>query len=173
MYLSAHYRHPLNFTLESLQAARQAMGRLTRFENALAEKAGISEPPSYDTARKVEAAGDFQPAFEALCRDLNTPEALGKIFTTIKGIHVDQLSAERATELYHQYHFVLAALGLVLGNAHDQGDEIPEEIRSIAEDRWQARTAKDWAESDRLRDLLADSGWLVQDGKEGYTVTHK
>jgi len=43
----------------------------------------------------------------------------------------------------------------------------------MAEERWQARSAKEWAESDRLRDELSEAGWLVQDGKEGYTVIRK
>ena len=67
-------------------------------------------------------------------------------------------------------HLVLAAMGLELPDLEEEVD-VPEEIREMAEQRWAARSAKDWAESDRLRDELAAKGWVVKDGKEGYTVT--
>lgn len=44
------------------------------------------------------------------------------------------------------------------------------ELRALAEQRWAARQAKDYAESDRLRDALAEQGFTVQDGKEGYQL---
>ena len=47
----------------------------------------------------------------------------------------------------------------------------PPEVRELAERRAQARAAKDFAESDRLRDELADAGWLVRDGPDGYALT--
>jgi cysteinyl-tRNA synthetase len=48
--------------------------------------------------------------------------------------------------------------------------EIPEAIRTLAETRWQARLAKDWAETDRLRAELTARGWLMKDGRESYTL---
>ncbi|MFT5191048.1 MAG: cysteinyl-tRNA synthetase, partial [Verrucomicrobiales bacterium] len=119
-------------------------------------------------------AGPFQPAFDGLCRDMNTPDALGKTFTAIKGITVDQLSVETAATFYQQFHFILAALGLILPRKEETTeDDVPSDIRALAEERWTARQNKDWAASDTLRDQLADAGWLVKDGKEGYTVTPK
>ncbi len=50
---------------------------------------------------------------------------------------------------------------------------IPEEVKAIAEQRWQARLEKNWARSDELRTLLADKGYEVKDSKEGYTLTKK
>ena len=47
---------------------------------------------------------------------------------------------------------------------------IPESIKSLAEARWQARLDKNWAESDRLRAQLAEQGWVVKDGKDGYVL---
>ena len=173
VYLSGHYRHPLNFTFDSMGAAKQALGRLSRFEQALAEKSGQSSTPTYDSAKAVTQLGPFQAAFEAVCRDLNTPDALGKIFTAIKGIDVESLEPDEAGQLYGAYHFVLAALGLKLEAADDSEEDVPEDIQTLAEARWQARLAKDWEESDRIRDELAATGWLVQDGKDGYTVTRK
>ena len=51
--------------------------------------------------------------------------------------------------------------------------EVPDDIKAIADERWQARLAKNWAESDRLRDILAEKGYLVKDSKEGYSLEKK
>jgi cysteinyl-tRNA synthetase len=65
---------------------------------------------------------------------------------------------------------VLRALGLILPEDPSAGIEIPESIRALAETRWQARLDKNWAESDTLRAQLAEQGWLMKDGREGYTL---
>lgn len=176
VYLSGYYRHPLNFTLDTMQAARQAMGRLAKFEKHLGHQAGMSEPPGYEEARRLRFSGPFQPAFAALCHDLNTAEALGKLFTAIKGIDVASLPADEAATIYREFHGILAALGLVLPPVEDEAvkaKDIPPDIQALAAQRWEARQNKDWATSDALRERLADAGWLVRDGKEDYTLRPK
>ena len=54
-----------------------------------------------------------------------------------------------------------------------EGDIHKIEVKAIAEERWGARVAKDWAKSDLLRDKLAEMGYLVKDSKEGYTLSKK
>ena len=61
--------------------------------------------------------------------------------------------------------------GIVL--PQEKADEVPAEVRTVAEARWAARTAKDWAESDRLRGELDALGWAMKDGREDYTLTRK
>jgi cysteinyl-tRNA synthetase len=65
---------------------------------------------------------------------------------------------------------MLGALGLVLPEPLQKID-IPAEIRAIAEERQAVRQAKNWAQSDVLRDLLEERGWLVKDGKNGYELS--
>ena len=76
-----------------------------------------------------------------------------------------------ATAALAGFNRILRALGLVLPEeiAHE-AESIPDSIRNLAESRWQARLAKNWAESDTLRARLADEGWLVKDGKDGYSL---
>ena len=63
-------------------------------------------------------------------------------------------------------------LGLIFfGNAAKA--EIPAEIQALLDKRAEARKAKNWAESDRLRDEIAAAGWAVKDSKDGQTVTRK
>ncbi len=171
VYLSGHYRHPLNFTLESVTAARQALARLSKFESRLAELAGDPETPSYEACLKVDDAGPFQPAFDALLHDLNTPDALGKLFTEIKADRWKAPARAEALAGYGQFHYILAAVGLTLSSAlADDEESIPEEIQALAERRWQAKQARDWATADALRDELAAAGWSSQDAKDHYTL---
>ena len=174
VYLSGHYRHPLNFTLDSLGAAKQALARLSKFEANAAEKSNNPTPPAYQDSVKLSELGVFQPAFDALLNDLNTPAALGQLFTAIKAVDVDSLSEADAATLHQQFHKVLAALGLNLpAQAEDDTADVPEEVRVVAEKRWQAKQDRDWVVADAMRDELAARGWLAQDGKDGYTLTPK
>jgi len=169
-----HYRRPLNFTLGSLDDARSALLRIARFDQALAD-AGAAPAPSF--AELVESSavyelGDLQPAWESLSDDLNTPEALGHVFTAIKGADAKSLDSEAATKWRCALHVILGTLGLTLPNPDTSADEseIPDEVKELAQQRWDAKQAKDWGAADRLRDELAALGWVVKDTKDGYSM---
>ena len=69
------------------------------------------------------------------------------------------------------FNRLFRALGLTLpAAAAAESAEIPAAIRILAESRWQARLAKNWAQSDTLRAQIADQGWLVKDGKDDYVL---
>jgi cysteinyl-tRNA synthetase len=160
--IGAHYRKPLNFTLDSLSGAREALGKLAKGARSLAERAG-------DGHLLGDAGfGPFEPAWQALNDDLNTPGALGGLFTGLK--ESSSLQGAEAASALAAFNRMLRALGLELPEA-DSSAEVPEEIRAIAEERWQARLSKDWAKSDALRDDLAARGWSVKDGREGYELS--
>ena len=112
--------------------------------------------------------GPFQAAWDSLENDLNTPGALGGLFTGLR--ECSQLDGENAAAALAGFNRVLRALGLVLPEESAPAGEIPDDIRALADTRWQARAAKNWAESDALRARLAEQGWLVKDGKDGYTL---
>jgi cysteinyl-tRNA synthetase len=71
-------------------------------------------------------------------------------------------------------HFMLGALGLTLPPIIEEAAaDVPLEIQSIAQRRWDAKQAKDWPAADALRKELETAGWLVKDGKDGYTIIPK
>jgi cysteinyl-tRNA synthetase len=162
--VSGHYRKQLNFTFDTLHAAQEALGKLARGERALAKAAGIDQAPRYRDLQGLKDVGIFADAWASLNDDLNTATALGKVFTALR-----KPEEGDALTNWKGMHLVLAAMGLELPDL-DEEVEVPEEIQRLAEQRWEARGAKDWAESDRLRDELAAKGWVVKDGKEGYEV---
>jgi cysteinyl-tRNA synthetase len=170
--IGAHYRRPLNFTLDSLKDARAALARLARFGQALATAAGKDTPPCYEELTAGPEEGAFTAAWASLRDDLNTPEALGHLFSAIKSLRPSEMDTASATREWLAFHRLLAAFGLTLPSPEeDTSAEIPAEIATLAEERWQARLAKDWAKSDALRQQLAERGWVVKDGKEGYQLT--
>lgn len=153
--LSGHYRKPLNFTWDSLAAARRALGQI----GAVAERLGVG-PCGQPPVRWGRLAG----AVAALEDDLNTPKALGELFTVLA-----QLGPEDGPGL-SGFLFALGLDPVMFVPAHQPAVDVPEEVRLLAERRQAARVAKNWAESDQLRNELAMRGWRVLDGKSGYTL---
>jgi cysteinyl-tRNA synthetase len=84
------------------------------------------------------------------------------------------LSAEEATATRNGLHFMLQALGLMLpAVAENAAVDVPAEIQALAQQRWDAKQAKDWAAADTLRKELEAAGWLIKDSKECFTVVPK
>jgi len=171
------YRQPLNFTLQSLSDAKKALERMAKAEAALRDRSGI-EAADYATMAASETDSDdhFAPAFAALLNDLNTPDALGKIFSAIKALNIAALSVDQAAAELRGMHRVLAALGLQLPPVDDDAGEagdVPDAIRELAEQRVQAKADKDWATADRLRDEIGAAGWAIKDTSDSYELSPK
>ena len=161
--IGAHYRKPLNFTLDSLSGAREALSKLAKSARQLAARI---EPGTVISAAEF---GPFQAAWDSLTHDLNTPGALGGIFTGLR--ESAKLTGTDAASALAGLNRILRALGLTLPeDSTPETSEIPAAIHALAETRWQARLAKNWAESDVLRDQLAALGWAMKDGKESYAL---
>ena len=146
--LAGHPRKQLNFTLDSLHAAEKALNTLRHFRSQLASSIGS------------EAV--FDPVFQALHDDLNTPAALGALFTIVNRgpAGIDVAAFER----------VLFALGLDLQAPAAPSAEVPAEVVALAEKRWAAKQAKDWKTADALRGEITAAGWQMLDRKDGYDV---
>ncbi|MFC4994392.1 cysteine--tRNA ligase [Rubritalea tangerina] len=165
--IGAHYRRQLNFTLDSLHAAREALEKLLKAERALAELAGVDEAPSYEELRGLGDKGLFENAWLGLNEDLNTQRAIGAMFGALRRA---QNEADPLTQ-WKGLHFMLHALGIELPETEEEEEvDVPAEIEKLAQERVQARADKEWAKSDELRDKLKELGWLVKDGSDGYSL---
>ena len=162
--LGSHYRSPLNYTEENLDKARSA---LTRLYTALR---GIDA----GQGQRVESYAErFRAAMDD---DFNTPEALAVLFDLATAVNRAREQGEYPSDLAA----TLRELGECLGLLQDDPDAFLKggagaaglsdaEIQSLIEARRAARAAKDWAESDRIRDLLKDQGVILEDGPQGTT----
>ncbi len=146
--LAGHPRKQLNFTLDSLHAAEKALTTLRNFRAQLGPQTG-------DPAV-------FTPVFAALGDDLNTPGALGALFSIVnKGTPgVDAATFDRA----------IFAFGIDLTAPEKPTVEIPAEVAALAEKRWAAKQAKDWPAADALRAEITAAGWTMKDRKDGYDL---
>ncbi len=163
--LSGSYHQHLNFTLDSLQAANKALHRLAEFAEKLGELP--SEPPT-----GVEDFGPFRPVLDGLLHDLNTPEALGALFSGVRDLshRLEELSAEELAATRKGLASVLFSLGLALPRTEPTEGVVPGHIAKMAAERWEAKQSKDWGRSDELRDAIEKEGWKIKDSKEGYIV---
>lgn len=166
-----YYRRPLNFTLDSLNDARASLARLAKFDMQLAERSGNAAIPPYkQLCRKTPDLGEFQAAWDSLNDDLNTPEALGHVYSAIKRINVQELSQEQAHAVRIAFHFILSAFGITPVAKEQSQEEAPEDVKALAEQRWIAKQNKDWTAADTLRGQVADLGWTIKDRKDGFDL---
>ncbi len=180
--LMGHPRKQLNFMLDSLHAAESALKRLGEFHTQLTDIFPNDRPAV--PLKKIDW-GKFEPIWEALCDDLNTPQALGIFFKVINEMEVKKLSMSEATVAYIAFRQIY---NLVFGfpnpisiradvSGHTsvivnelQSSEAPAEVKLLAEKRWAAKKAKDFAGADALRKELTAAGWSMLDGKDGYKL---
>lgn len=145
--LGAHYRQKLNFTWEALQAAKNARRKL------------INAVRSWKTP--LIGCADLEAEFfEAMHDDLNTPRALSVVWKTVDSEYSTDAKAETILKMDQ-------VLGLGLEGIVSTPVEVPGDITALIERRQIARDSKDWAESDRLRDEIAERGWVLEDTADG------
>lgn len=170
LLISGHYHQPLNFTMAGLNAAKSAMHKLEKLALYLLEK---SEESSDAWEEYAEGPFDkdwanFGNFWDAICENLNVPEALGKLFIKVRDIEHVRLSKKEALKDLKGLAKVLYALGLKLFT--EIRKPVPNDIKQLAEQRWQARLLKDFAKSDYYRKEIESRGWKILDHKDGYNI---
>lgn len=155
--LAGHYRQPLNFTFQGLGAAKKGLDRLRKIYKSLGNP----------KIKKGTISGVFTPVWSALCDDLNTSAALGQLYTIVGKFESGEI--EFSTDDKSSFAALLYAFGFHL-EKEEQVVEVPADIQALAEKRWQAKLAKDWAAADALRDELKSQGWQSKDSKDSYEV---
>ena len=165
--LATHYRAPLNFTFSSLDAARTALRRVDDFSARLTEAAGNASAGALPGWAKA-AAERFEAAMD---EDLNVSAALAALFDCIReGNAVMDAKLMAAADaaavrgLFGRWH---GALGVL----EKPAEAIPAEVQTLMDRRQAARAAKEWKQSDALRDEIVAFGWIVKDTPKGQVVT--
>lgn len=175
--LSAHYRSPINFSKTLMESARSGLDRIYNCINDLEFAAKNAQSGKELTDREKEYKNTIDKLKDkyiaAMDDDLNTADAISAIFEIVSEANKSAVSAdsEFSKETIEYTVSVIRELGGVLGLLQKGGNEIPENVKALLEERKAARAAKDWAKSDALRDELRDMGYIVKDTAQGQQLT--
>lgn len=161
--MGTHYRTVYNFTFDTVKAAAAARQKIQDYIWDLVERTGGFESFADEGPREL------QSVFTELANDLHTPKALAQLHTFINENDVADMDESRAAKVLYEFGLLQQVFSVWTAEPRP-ALEIPEDVLAVADERWQARTAKNWAEADRLRDELAAMGWSMKDGKDTYTL---
>ncbi|MBO4290119.1 MAG: cysteine--tRNA ligase [Lachnospiraceae bacterium] len=162
--LSAHYRSPLNFSDELMNAAKNGLDRIMTCLGSLRDFAERAESgAAYDGAAET-----FREKFEAaMDDDFNTADAISAVFELVKFANTamaEGMSKEQAQGVLD----LLVQLCNILGiNTEPKTELLDEEVEALIEERRQARKAKDFAKADAIRAKLLEMGIILEDTREG------
>jgi cysteinyl-tRNA synthetase len=193
--LSAHYRSQMNFTWDTLAQAKKNFEKITSFVSLFlpsdegrnpdvsSGKRGVSTNGNKQQAtsdEKVHTTDDTQSTihaketraleqkfWSALDDDLNTPLALSVLYEliTYTNAHKNEIPTDTLLSIWNRMN---AVLGLIL--PADAPSDLPEEIRTLVNERDTARAEKNFALSDSLRTKIEALGYIVEDSMEGTKV---
>ncbi|MEI3221790.1 MAG: cysteine--tRNA ligase [Dorea sp.] len=168
--LSAHYRSPLNFSAELMEASKNGLERIQNAADNLRYMMEQAKEESMTDAEKDNLAKtkEFVTAFEtAMEDDFNTADAIAAIFDLVKYANTTA-TAEGSREYAKALYDLLVKLTDVLGLIVDKKEEIlDDEIEALIAERQAARKEKNFARADEIRDELAAKGIVLLDTREG------
>ena len=168
--LSAHYRSPLNFSAELMEAAKNGLERILtaaenlRFLSGNAGDGAMTEEEKEMFARTEEYVADFERAMDD---DFNTADAIAAVFDLVKYINTTA-DGSRSREYLDSLYARLQTLTDVLGIIVDKEEEMLDaDIEAMIEKRQAARKERNFALADQIRDELLAKGIILEDTREG------
>ena len=163
--LSAHYRSPLNFSADLVEASKNGLERIITAVDRLKSISGTDGEKDKAVAEEMDA---FVKKYEAaMDDDLNTADAISVIFELVKyaNVNVTEESTKATVELVLN---TVTKLCDILGIITEKKEEILDsDIEALIEERQAARKAKNFARADEIRDQLSDMGIILEDTREG------
>src|SRR3989344_6438125 len=146
-FLSAHYRKPLNFTLENLEAAKNAYVKL---KNLISE---LKKSKDRKNAKKIEGAwNEFQ---EIINDDFNMPRGLSYLWDILRD---EKLNDAEKYELSLKFDKVFG-----LGLDKEEKTDVPNEVRDLIKQREKSRKEKDFVTADKIREKINKLGFILED----------
>jgi cysteinyl-tRNA synthetase len=178
MLLTVHYRSPLDFSPDLLEQSRHALSGLrdsmARASFVLQQHANKNnpDPPVQDIVSEADRA--HRRFLEALSEDFNTPAALAEIHAMAQLLEKASfaISVGSIRAVLEKLRQAADVLGLQLFT-HTPDIQIPAEVAELAHEREAARQSKNWKEADRLRKVIEDKGYSVEDTAQGPRVMPK
>ncbi len=168
--LSAHYRSPLNFSADLMEAAKSGLERIvTSVSNLtyLLENANTEAMLEEEKGLLVQAETFASKFDEAMDDDFNTADAIAAIFELVKFVNtnaMEESSKEFLTKLLDEIKMLADICGLIV---EKKAEILDEEIEALIAERQAARKDKNFARGDEIRDTLLEKGIILEDTREG------
>jgi cysteinyl-tRNA synthetase len=171
--LSAHYRSIYNFTFADVESSRKGRIRIQEYIYSVWDKLDGNEVNSeIDYTTVISKL--ILDVWENLTNDFHTPKGLAATYKIINNVKVSELSESDLLNLAGFFVKFNAIFGVFeLTTTPEVKLEIPAEVELLAKERFEAKLAKNWALSDKLRAEIDALGFIIKDSKEGYTVEKK
>jgi len=170
--LSAHYRSPLNFSADLMEAAKNGLDRIvTAAENLKRLSSHAADGAMTESEQELFVQSEqFVEKFEAsMDDDFNTADAVSAVFELVKFCNTNA-SADHTKEYLDALYGRLTRLCDVLGIITEKEEEmLDDKIEALIAERQAARKAKDFARADAIRNQLSDMGIILKDTREGVT----
>ena len=168
--LSAHYRSPLNFSAELMEAAKNGLNRIVTAAENLKFLMGSAKTVTMteEERQKYEASSQYAASFEkAMDDDFNTADAIAAVFDYVKYINTN-VGQDSSKEFLERLYGRLSTLTDVLGIIVDRKEEMLDaDIEALIEERQAARKEKNFARADAIREELLAKGIILEDTREG------
>ena len=167
--LSAHYRSPLNFSADLMEAAKNGLERIVTAAEKLRDlQSKVSGELTESETASLEEAKAFMTKYEeAMEDDFNTADAISAIFEMVKFTNTNanaDSSKAYVDALYAQLNNMADICGLIL---EKKAEILDEEIEKLIQERQDARKAKNFARADEIRNQLLEQGIVLEDTREG------
>ena len=172
--LQTNYRNDINITDTLFPEAEKHLTEFYKVLKAAEEKFGKG------TVGNPEIDKQFD---ECMDDDFNTALALSNLYGIFKKISAKLAAGDSsAAEDAYQVRKTYSLLGLFKKDcgeylaevaAKNPEEEIPAEVKALAEERWQAKKSKNWARADELRAEIDKLGFVIKDSKDNYEITRK
>lgn len=169
--LSAHYRSPLNFSADLMEAAKNGLERIVTAAENIKRLAGMATGEMTEAEKEIFAQTDayVEKYDAAMDDDFNTADAIAAIFEYVKFANTN-VSAENSKAyldaMYDRLKQLCDVMGIII---EKEAEVLDEEIEALIEERQAARKNKDFKRADEIRDQLAAMGIVLKDTREGVT----
>ena len=172
--LSVHYRSPINFSREIMEASKNGLTRIQtavsqlKFHLEATKKAGNAAEMTTEEAEKFKAFDELRVKFEtAMDDDFNTADGISAIFEMVKLANT-KVTAQNTTAFIQKVLDMIVTLCDILGLEAEVKEELLDaDIEQLIEERQAARKNKDFARADEIRNTLLEKGIVLEDTREG------
>lgn len=176
LMLQAHYRSPINYSIEILEQCISALTRLYTFRENLEFAISHAKDGAISQEEKESLKERQEKFVTVMDDDFNTADGLSVIFELVREVNPMVTEPEKTTKGFLQavldlFNNLIGVLGLLYEKKSEEA--IPEEVKSLFEKRVKAREEKNYALADKLRDEISELGYVVEETRQGSKLIPK